>query len=60
MKAKIDITDSEADILAQKQSKNKLIAQCAKDRRKHNYHGPVISQDDVNLMFAKIPKFSED
>ena len=26
MKAKIDVTDSEADILAQEQSKNKLIA----------------------------------
>ena len=59
MKAKIDVTDSEADILAREQSKNKLIAQCAENGRKHNYHGPVTSQDDVNLMFAKIQKFSE-
>ena len=41
------------------QSKNKLIAQCAENGRKHNYHGPVTSQDDINLMFAKIQKFSE-
>ena len=59
MKAKIDIIDSKADILAREQSKNKLIAQCAENGRKHNYHEPVTSQDDVNLMFAKIQKFSE-
>ena len=59
MKAKIDITDSKADILAREQSKNKLIAQCTENGRQHNYHGPVTSQDDVNLMFAKIQKFSE-
>ena len=47
MKAKINVTDSEADILAQKQSKNKLIAQCAKNGKKHKYHRPVISQDDT-------------
>ena len=57
MKAKIDVTDSKADILAQEQSKNKLIAQCAENWRKHNYHRPVTSQDDVNLIFAKIQKF---
>ena len=33
MKAKIDIIDSKADILAREQSKNKLIAQCAKNGR---------------------------
>ena len=59
MKAKIDVTDSEADILAQERWKNKLITQCAENGRKHNYHGTVTSQDDVNLMFAKIQKFSE-
>ena len=59
MKAKIAAHDAEADILAQEQSKNKLIAQCAENGRKHNCHGPVTSQDDVNLMFAKIQKFSE-
>ena len=58
MKAKIDITDSEADI-AQEQKNNKLITQCAENGRKYNYHGTVTSQDDVNLMFAKIQKFSE-
>ena len=59
MKAKIDVTDSKADILAQEQSKNKLITQCAVNGRKHNYHGPLTSEDDVNLMFAKIQKFIE-
>ena len=59
MKAKIDIIDSKADILAREQSKNKLIAQFAENRKKHNHHGPVTSQDDINLMFAKIQKFSE-
>ena len=54
MKAKIDVTDSEADIFAQKQSKNKLTVQCAKNGRKLNYNGPVTLQDNVNLMFAKI------
>ena len=59
MKAKIDVTDSKAVILAQEQSINKFIVQCAENGRNHNYHGPVTSQDDVNLMFAKIQKFSE-
>ena len=59
MKAKIDVTDSEADIFAREQSKNKLIVQCAENGKKHNYHGPVTSQDNVNLMFAKIQKFSK-
>ena len=59
MKARISGTDTEADILAREQSKNKLIAQCGENGRKHNYNGPVTSQDDVNLMFAKIQKFSE-
>ena len=54
MKARIGVTDAEADILARKQLKNELIAQCAENGRKHNYYGPVTSQDDVNLMFAKI------
>ena len=59
MKAELDIADWKADILAQEQPKNKLIVQCAENERKHNYHGPVTSQDDVNLMFAKTQKFSE-
>ena len=59
MKARISVTDAEADILAREQSKNKLIAQCAENGRKHNYFGPVTLQDDVKLMFAKIQKFSE-
>ena len=45
--------------LHESKKKNKLIAQCAENERKHNYHGPVTSQDDVNFIFAKIQKFSE-
>ena len=59
MKTRIAVTDAEADVLALEQLKNKLIAQCAENGTKYNYHGLVTSQDDVNLMFAKIQKFSE-
>ena len=59
MKAKIAVSDAQADILAREQSKNKQLAQCMENGRKYKYNAPVSSQDDVNMMFAKIQKFSE-
>jgi hypothetical protein len=45
--------------LAREQSKNKLLAQCIENGRKFKYHAPVSSQDDVNLMYGKIKKLSD-
>ena len=59
IKAKVAISDVEADILAREQSKNKLLAQCVENGKKFKYNAPVSSQDDVNLMFTKIQKLSE-
>ena len=58
-KAKVAIRDDLKDILAREQSKNKLLAQCIENRRKFKYNAPVSSQDDVNLMYGKIKKLSE-
>ena len=49
----------EADLLAKEQSKNKLLSLCLENGRRLGYNAPVSSQDDVNMMFNKIQKFSE-
>lgn len=59
IKAKVAVSDAEADILAREQSKNRLLAQCIENGRRFKYNAPVSSQDDVNLMFAKIQKLPE-
>ena len=41
------------------QSKNKLLSQCVRNGRDFKYNAPLSSEDDVNMMFAKIQKLSE-
>jgi len=59
IRAKIAISDSEADILAREQTKNKALALCMDNGRRFKYNSPVSSQEDVNKMYNKIQKLSE-
>ena len=59
MRSKVSFTDSEADILAREQSKNKLLALCLENGKKFKYDSPVSSQDDVHKMYNKIQKLNE-
>ena len=59
IKFKIAISNSEADILAREQTKNKAMSLCADNGRKFKYNAPVSSQEDVNTMYNKIQKLSE-
>ena len=43
MKSKVSLTDSDADKLAREQSKNKLLALCLENGKKHNYIAPLAS-----------------
>ena len=56
MKAKVGISD----ILAREQSKMKLLSQCVKNGQQFKYNLPLSSKNDVNMMFAKIQKLSEE
>ena len=58
-RAKIAITDEQADLLAREQAKNKLLSQCIENGTQFNFNVPVSSQKDVHLMFSKIQKLSE-
>ena len=51
--------DAEADILAREQAKNKQISDCKCNGEKLKYEAPMSSQADVNKMFTKIQKLSE-
>ena len=59
MRSKVSFTNSEADILAREQSKNKLLALCLENGKKFKYDSPVSSQDDVHKMYNKIQKLNE-
>ena len=59
MKSKLSLTDAEADKLAREQSKNKLLAQCIENGKKHKYTAPLSSQADVKKCFDRIKKLSE-
>ena len=59
IKFKIAISNSEADILAREQTKNKAMSLCSDNGRKFKYNTPVSSQEDVNTMYNKIQKLSE-
>ena len=52
-------SDAEADILAREQAKNKQISDCKCNGEKFKYEAPMSSQADVNKMFTKIQKLSE-
>ena len=58
-RARIAVSDAEADILAREQAKNKQISDCKRNGEKFNYEAPMSSQADVNKMFTKIQKLSE-
>ena len=60
VKSKVGLADDQADILAREQSKNKLLSQCVRNGRDFKYNAPLSSEDDVNMMFAKIQKLSEE
>ena len=59
IRSKLTVTDSEADILAREQGKNKLLSQCLENRKKFKYDAPVSSQNDVNKLFTKIQGLNE-
>ncbi len=47
MKTKLSFTDADADKLAQEQFKNRFLAQCLKNGKKHKYIAPLASQADI-------------
>ena len=59
IRSKLTVTDSEADILAREQGKNKLLSQCLENRKKFKYDAPVSSQNDVNKLLTKIQGLNE-
>ena len=52
MKAKVGVSDAQADILAREQSKMKLL--CVKNGQQFKYNLQLSSENDVNMMFAQI------
>ena len=60
MKAKVGVSDAQADISAREQSKMKLLSQCVKNGQQFKYNSPLSSENDVNMMFAKIQKLSRE
>ena len=59
IRSKITISDSDADILAREQTKNKALKLCMENGKRFKYNSPVSLQEDVNQMFNKIQKLSE-
>ena len=59
MKSKLSLTDADADKLAREQSKNKLLALCLENGKKHKYIAPLASLADVKKCYDRIKKLSE-
>ena len=59
IKSKLSLSDAETDKLAREQSKNKLLAQCMENGRKHKYIAPLSSQTDVKKCYERIKKLNE-
>ena len=59
IRAKIAISNTESDILAREQTKNKALALCMENGKRPKYNAPVSSQEDVNKMYNKIQRLSE-
>ena len=59
MKSKLSLTDAEVDKLAREQSKNKLLALCLENGKKHKYIAPLASQAEVKKCYDRIKKLSE-
>ena len=60
MKSKLSLTDAEADKLAKEQYKNKLLALCQENGKKHKYVAPLSSQVDVKNCYDRIKKLGEN
>ena len=58
IRSKITIYDSDADILAREQTKNRALKFCKENGKHIKYNSPVSSQEDVNQMFNKIQNLS--
>ena len=59
MRSKWTLTDTEVDMLVREQSKNKLLALCLENGKKHKYNAPLTSQDDVKKCYDRIKKGSQ-
>ena len=59
LKSKLSLSDADADKLAREQSKNKLLALCLENGKKHKYIAPLASQADVRKCYNRIKKLSE-
>ena len=59
IRAKIAISDTESDILAREQTKNKALALRMENGKRFKYNAPVSSQEDMNKMHNKIQRLSE-
>ena len=55
----MSVTDAEANILARKQSKFKLIALCKENGDYYKYHAPFSSQAEVKKCYDRIKKMSK-
>ena len=59
LKSKLSLTDADADKLAREQSKNKLLALCLENGKKHKYIAPLAFQADVRKCYNRIKKLNE-
>ena len=59
MRSKLACAAPESDLLAKEQSKNKILSLCLENGRRLGFNAPVSSQEDVNRMYNKIQKLSE-
>ena len=50
-RAKLAITDEQANLLAKEQAKNKLLSQCVAYGQQFNFNAPVASQAESSLCF---------
>ena len=59
MRCKLASAAPESDLLAKEQSKNKVLSLCLENGRRLGFNSPVSSQEDVNMMYNKVKKLSE-
>ena len=59
MRCKLASAAPESDLLAKEQSKNKVLSLCLENGRRLGFNFPVSSQEDVNMMYNKVKKLSE-
>ena len=59
MRSKLACAAPEADLLAKEQSKNKILSLCLENGRRLGFNDPVSSHEDVDRLYNKIQKLSE-